>query len=679
MGRSPARQAMALVVAVLVATAMTIAATPGAAVAARAPALTLVGTAVYDVQPQQHRVHVTLALVVTNRTHETVTTRFVYDHANLAVLPGTTGFLATNNGSKVAVTVVSRSSRSTLLAIRFAKRLTSGHSTNLRLVFDLADPGGSPARRVRVGDALVTFPVWAFGTTGTPGSSVSVQFPTGYQVQVVAGQLVPAVTAADGTVSLTSAVLADPFKLSAYVVADRPAAFDQRPLVVAVGGRPASLVVRAWGDDAAWGRRVAGVLRVGLPVLGGLIGMPYPWTAPIGVEETIGRSIGGYAGVFDPASSTIRVAYDADPAVVLHEAAHLWFNGRLFADRWIVEGFATWAGEGAGSQLKLAGRPVALDATLRAAAMPLNAWPTPTAGQAAGPGEAYAYAASTDLARRIAALAGPRGLQATFVAAANHESAYDPAGSRSGSSQNASGTAGASGEQSSTDWRGLLDLLAERAGVDATALWRRWVVRPQELALLDGRAAARADYAALRGAAGDWTLPTTVRAALTVWQFDAAETQMGGLRRVLARRDELTAAVAATDAGLQLPTNLRAAFEQGDVTAALSEAATERAIIDQVVAAARAARDPAAGGLLGRVGLLGQDPSGELAAARSSFAHGDLAAAQAGAIDARNLWVGAADLGGFRLRMIVAFVLVGLGVLIVGARLRPRPSRPRSD
>ncbi len=677
MGRSPARQAMALVGAVILAVATTTAVTPSATVAARTPALALVGTAVYDVQPEQHRVHVTLDLVVTNRTHETVTTRFVYDHANLTVLPGTTGFLATNNGSKVAVSVVSHSNRSTLLAIPFTKRLASGRSTNLRLVFDLPDPGGDPTRQIRVGDALVAFPVWAFGTTGTPGSSVSVRFPTGYQVQVVAGQLPPPVTAADGTVSLTSAVLADPFKLSAYVVADRPSAFDQHSLTAVVEGRPVSLIVRAWGDDAAWGRRVDGVLQQGLPALGGLIGLPYPWTVPIGVEESVGRSLGGYAGVFDPASSIIRVAYDADAGVVLHEAAHLWFNGRLFADRWIVEGFATWAGAGVAAQLQLPGRPVVLDATLLAAAIPLNAWPTPTAGQATGPAEAYAYAASAELARRIAALAGPRGLQAVFVAAANHESAYDPAGSRSGSSLNGSGTSGTSGQGSSTDWRGLLDLLAERAGVDATGLWRTWVVRPAELGLLDARAAARADYATLQRAAGDWTLPASLRAALTVWQFDAAEAQLAGLRRVLAGRDELTAAVAATDAGLELPTSLRAAFEQGDVSAALSEAATERAIIDQVVAATRAARDPAADGFLGRVGLFGQDPTGALAAARSSFAQGDLAAAQSRAIDARNLWVGAADLGGFRLRMVVAFVLVGLGVLIVGARLRPRPSRPR--
>src|SRR5690242_21577593 len=39
-----------------------------------------------------------------------------------------------------------------------------------RLTFDLQDPGGVPTRDLRVGDSLVSFPVWAFATDGTPRS-----------------------------------------------------------------------------------------------------------------------------------------------------------------------------------------------------------------------------------------------------------------------------------------------------------------------------------------------------------------------------------------------------------------------------------------------------------------------------------------------------------------------------
>ena len=40
----------------------------------------------------------------------------------------------------------------------------------------------------------------------------------------------------------------------------------------------------------------------------------------------------------------IRVRYDADAFVTLHEAAHIWFNGELFGDRWIGEAWAEFYG-----------------------------------------------------------------------------------------------------------------------------------------------------------------------------------------------------------------------------------------------------------------------------------------------------------------------------------------------
>ena len=59
-----------------------------------------------------------------------------------------------------------------------------------------------------------------------------------------------------------------------------------------------------------------------------------------------------------PASSTptaglVEVAYYADDGVVLHEAAHGWFNGSLLADRWSNEAFASYYGEAAAKALKV--------------------------------------------------------------------------------------------------------------------------------------------------------------------------------------------------------------------------------------------------------------------------------------------------------------------------------------
>ena len=84
------------------------------------------------------------------------------------------------------------------------------------------------------------------------------------------------------------------------------------------------------------------------------------------------------------------------------------------------------------------------------------------------------------------------------------------------------------------DWRGLLDLLEDETGKDFTDLWRQWVVRPEEAALLDARAEARTAYVRTLALAGDWQLPTGIREAMRGWQFDEAGRQMADARTVLA-------------------------------------------------------------------------------------------------------------------------------------------------
>ncbi len=612
--------------------------------------LTLVGTADYEVQPELHRVHITVDLSATSRAKGSLTTSYAYDRVNLSVLPGTTGFRATDGGTRVAVAVASHSSSATLLSIHLAKRLAGGRSTAIRLSFDLPDKGGPASRTVRIGPSIAAFPVWAYGSRDTPGSSVTVRFPAGFKVSSVTGRLGRPTTAADGTTTLSSPALADPFALSGYVLADRPGAYLETPLEVTVGGVTAHFAVRGWKDDPAWTKRTSALLRKALPALGKTIGLTYPRTDTIAVEEVVARSIDGLAGVFDPASKTIRIAYTADPGVLVRQAAHLWFDGSVLADRWAVEGLATLAADGATRQLGLVTPPSSAIPASSSAAFPLNDW---VADAGRGPTvaaiEAYGHAASARLVRLIAARTGPDGLQAVLRAAAARAAAGP------------------------TDWRGLLDLLQTEAGVDATDLWRTWVVRPSDVALLETRAKLAYEHAALIDEAGGWTVPPDIARALAVWQFDTAEADMAAARDVLQARDDL--AVAAAVAGLQPSTDLRAAFESGDAATAAAELSVERAIIDQIVAA-EASGAAAASSWLVRLGLLGQDPMAELVRARAAFEAGDLGAAQAGAIAARETWAGAADLGGFRLRSVGALALVVLLlVLLLVTRARRQPRR----
>ena len=74
---------------------------PGGPVVVRAaaPDLTITSAADYDVQPDQQRVQVTLDLKLTNHLKDTKTRRFYFDEAFLAVLPGTSGFKLTWDGT----------------------------------------------------------------------------------------------------------------------------------------------------------------------------------------------------------------------------------------------------------------------------------------------------------------------------------------------------------------------------------------------------------------------------------------------------------------------------------------------------------------------------------------------------------------------------------------------------
>ena len=645
---------------VLAQTIVPVAATAAPAAATAAPELQITADARYDVQPDRGRVHITLNTTITNTHRDAGPTRTYFDTAFLAVLPGTANFRATSPGARPSVSIRSQSRAYTLLSIGLGRRLFAGRHTPLQLQFDMPDKGGTALRDVRVGASLVAFPVWAFATPDTRGGSVTVAFPQGYNVQQQTGSLPEPTEGIGGTQVYTSGALTTPLTFYAYFVADRPGAFSGTRLTAAVAGAAVPVTVRAWTDDPAWGTRVGTLVRRGLPALGAAIGLPYVGTGLV-VQESVSRTIGGYAGIFDPVAATVQVAYYAGPFVVLHETAHAWFNGKLASDRWILEAFASWYAEQAATALKVAADPPTLTAALKVAAIPLNAWPG--VGRADDTTEDYAYAATFQLADAIASRAGVDGLRAVWRAAAGGDYAYQPF--RAGAMPDLGAAA--------PDWRGLLDLLEERTTAEYTDLWKRWVVRPTEIHLLDERAAARAAYASAVVAAADWELPPSLRRAMSAWQFADALALIGQTRAVLQQRS--TIAAAARAAGLTPPPTLRAAFEGFDgATAAAAEAVREVTTIDVLVAAEAAGH--AVGGAVAQVGLLGLRPESEMVDARSAFADGNMAAAQSHALNAQAIWQTADGRGRQRLLSSVA-VAIGVLVLLVAAAMLVRTRRAR--
>lgn len=622
---------------------------PSASIAAVAatPGLTLVTDAAYVVQPDRAQVAISVGITATNHLHDTVTKRQYYVAAYLAVLPSTSGFRLTSTGSGTpAVSVAKRTSSYTLLKLSFGSRLASGASRRFNLTFNLVDKGGAPDRAIRISPSLVSFYAWAYATSSTPGSSVSVTFPAGYSVTIGRGPLSGPTSTADGSQTWTSGTLQDPLAFVADLSADRPADYAQSSRSVTVGSTDAQLVIRSWPDDPAWRDRVGGLVTQALPVLSQAIGLPWPIDGPLVLQEALPRSTGGYAGLFDPSTDKIEIAYVAPTGVVFHEAAHAWFNGTLVADRWAAEAFASYYADVVAGALKVQVTSPELTPAERAAAIPLNAW-GPVGSEPAAT-EAYAYAAALELARAIAARAGTDGLQHVWGLAAKGIGAYQPA---SGSPEPLG---------SPPDWRGLLDLLEDVTGKSYEDLWRTWVARPQDLPALEARAAARAAYTQGVTDAGPWQLPTSIRAAMRTWQFADATRQLDAAEGVFRQRAVLQQRAAAD--GLQLPPTLRRDFETGDLVASASEAAAELATIGTIESAA--ADRPATVPALDAIGLLGADPDASLRAAQAAFAGGDLPGANRAAADASSAWTSAAAVG--RGRVISAIGLLVALVLLVG-------------
>jgi hypothetical protein len=657
-----------LVLAVALAGGLVAAPATAPAVRAAAPDLTISSDARYDVQPAQQRVRVIVDLLLTNHLKDTVTRRYYFDKAFLAVLPNTSGFKLTWTGKGTPSVHVSKHTKDyTLLQLDLAQRLFSGKSARYRLVFYLVDPGGAPTRDVRVGDSLVSFPVWAYATDGTPGSTVEVVFPAGFSADVEAGSIPAPVVDATGRTIYETGKLDRPLSFFAYLIADRPGAYTERTVSPNVAGSTVPLTIRSWPDDPTWSTRVGDLVGRALPLLAGRIGLGWPRTGGLTVQEAVSRSTGGYAGLFDPGKGMVEVAYYADDFVVLHEAAHAWFNGSLLADRWANEAFASYYGLAVAPDLKVEASGEGLTPALEAARIPLNSWGA--VGRETTAVEDYAYAATLTLARAIAERAGPDRLQAVWADAAGRVGAYQPPA--------VDGTAPAiETVDGAPDWRGLLDLLDEQGAGSFDDLWRTWVARPTDLPLLDARQAARERYDAVVVAAGDWQLPRPVRDAMRAWRFDTATALIDGATEVLDQRSRIKAA--ATAAGLMPPPTLHDAFERPDGFAgATDEAAAELASIERYVAAA--GTRPAAPDLLQTLGLWGATPDAELAGARTMFASGDLAGSATAAGAASSAWTGAEDVGRGRLVSIGALTLAALlAVALVVAWLRGRRRRLRA-
>jgi hypothetical protein len=571
----------------------------------------------YDVRPDEGLVLVTIDAIATNVTAPTATEEYYYTGMTMPLHPGASQITASSGGGALPATIVEATDDFVAVDVLFGVQLLYQQSYGFQISYVMRDDGVEPGRDTVIRQSFVGFPVWAFGSPDATTASVEVAWPRGYAVDVPFGSMRHSL--AEGGPRLTADAIDDPTSFIAYVTGEREVPRIRHEFTVQMATRTANVLMLAWPDDPGWLERQSDHLVRGLPELERAIGVDYPVNGTLSVSEHAQRHLGGYAGIFNPRVATIQLRYDADAGVALHEAAHAWFNGSWFADRWIDEAFATYYAERVASQLGMDFVPFELTPELQASAFPLNAWLEVGLDD---PGrEDYAYAATPLVATEVATFAGDEALARVWQAAADDRLAYattddDPR---------------APGDPDPEGWQRLLDLLENETSQDFDPIWVEWILESDDAALLAERDATRATYDATATAADGWTLPRSTRLLMDAWAFEDASDELEEASGVLDRRAELDAAARQLD--LDVTAQLQAAFEDDGIAAAQREADEQLAALDAIAdATTELATEPH---LIERIGLLGEaEPANALDAARSAFEAGDDPAAADAAADA---------------------------------------------
>jgi hypothetical protein len=639
---------VALVVAAWLIAVLPLLALPRPAAAA---AYALSTRATYTLQPDARRIDVGVAATLKNTTPNPPGQFSVFDELKLAVQDGASAVSA-RDASGALTAKLARENGVNVITVALRAGIRYGKHADVTVGYQLAD---GAAEGLRVRPSAVVFPAWGFGTAG----QVTVAVPPGYEVQTD-GDAVTAATTSDGT-TLSSGPIADPTRWLVMVVATHATTYRQTDRQVPLEGGTMDLQVRSFDDDAAWGTTTADLLAQAMPRLQEAIGLPYARQGPVVVTESVDAASGGI-GEGSGTSPELLVAFDQPAFTVVHQAAHLWLTPQLAGDRWIREGLASWAAAQVAGDLRLAPPydPAARTAALAAAAFPLASW---GAGSATEQQDAYAYAASWDLAASLANAIGADAMRTALRRIAAGRSAYDPVEVETPPPGAVTARA--------VDSRQLLDHLQAVSSADIVSRYVATVFGPDVADEITARGAARDAYAALLVRAGDWGGPAPVTSALAAWDFPTATSAITAADTWLADRDALLATIG--EAGLTTPSRLRESWTRdGGGPEAVTELEAERAVADAYRAAL--VRSVGERSFIERIGLLaGPDPAAILVHANGAFAEGDLQVALDDARRADQLVAGARTQGTVRLVSAAEVLVAGFALAIWLIRRRGLP------
>lgn len=564
----------------------------------------------------------------------------IHDHAAAVAAHDATGAL----NAAVAV-----SSGVNVVTITLRTPVQYNQSAHLTLTYEL-HAGDDPT--IRIGDHLVTFPAWGFGTA----SSVVITIPADFEVRVD-GDTLEATTEGDVT-TLDSGAISNPVAWLAHVGATRQPTFDTIQQAVPLQGGTADVQVRHWTDDPEWGQATMDLLVQGLPLLEQAFGLPYPAPGPLVVTESVS---GGGLGQ-EPADGDLAVGFAEPPFTLLHQTAHVWANDSLASDRWITEGLASWAAAEAAAEMEVAlpYDPAKVATDNAAQAFPLAEWSAEDRSAAA---VAWGYAESWAVTNQVVELIGAENLRLALRRIAAGLDGYDAVAE----------VPDPTSSPAPVDSRGYLDQLdaVSDAGV-VEAIAPAVLGGIMAVGELTARAEARTAHDALLERAGGWGDPDPVRAAMVEWRFADAMTEMASATAWLDARDALLADIEA--AGLAPPERLMTVYvTDGGGAAAKAEIAAEAAVVvayNDVSAALDEGLGPVA-----QIGLMiGPSPEERLDTAAGYFAAGDLRASADELASLRQDISNATAAGLVRILGLVAAAGAVIVLISIGLRRRRTPT-----
>jgi hypothetical protein len=629
----------------------------GAPMAAADEALRYEAHSTYTLDPAAGVVHVLVDMTLTNQkpssTSGSYITSYYFDSVGVPILSSAANLRATRDGRELGVGVEGTGSdRFVLARVSLSPRLEYRDVARVQLTYDLVSQAPRSDATTRVNEAFATFVVFPVADPNL--TSVRILIPDEFDVEYVGS---PLREKQQGDMQLfESGAIADPLEWGAVVSArdDKKLAADRGD----INGH--DVEIRAWPDDAKWGRFVRRQLRSGLPVLEDLVGQPFTNDSKLRITETVSPYLYGYAGWYSSFDNTIEIGDALDAEVVLHEVSHIWFNEQLFADRWVNEGFAQTYSNLVLDEIGGKARRPEKVKPRGPGGQPLNEWDQPSFrdDDQTSIEERYGYNAAWYVIDAITDDIGTDKMREVIAAAADGRYTYlgdpDPEHLTGG-----------------TTWRQLLDLVDNTGGAQsATRLFKRFVATTRQVELLEDRAEARRDYDRLVQAGDGWSVPRTIREDMSLWGFATAREEMQTAREILKVRDRIETTLEGTS--IDLPSPLEAEYEGKvkDLDEVLAHAQEHLEVAERLAAAAAAADE--GHGLFGTIGLIGDDYRGELDAAADAFSDGDGDAARRGADGVLATIDDAPGVGQVRTAGAVGIVVV---LLAIGLGLRARRRR----